>query len=143
PLLDIAASDYLMMLVRRQVEVLSAKSASLGVPRRQKGRDVADFTTSEVANFWLLHTVNTCLPELQHIWKVRRGHPDILYRAMLRLAGALTTFTLTRSVKDLPDYDHENLGDSFTVLDSIIRELLETVLPSKCVAIPLQLVDKL
>jgi type VI secretion system protein ImpJ len=143
PILNIVASEYLMMLARRQVEVLTAKSASLALPRKQRGRDVADFTTTEVANFWLLHTVNSYLPELKHIWKVRRGHPDVLYRAMLRLAGALTTFTMIQSVKDLPDYDHENLGDSFAVLDAIIRELLETVLPSKCVAIPLQPVDKL
>src|SRR5205085_4064241 len=139
PLLNIVASDYLMMLARRQVEVLIAKSASLALPRKQRGRDVADFTTTEVADFWLLHTVNTCLPELKHIWKVRRGHPDVLFRAMLRLAGALSTFTMTLSVRDLPDYDHENLGECFTVLDLRIRELLETVLPPKCVTIPLQL----
>lgn len=143
PLLNIVASDYLMMLARRQVEVLTAKSSSLGLPRKQRGRDVADFTTTEVANFWLLHTVNSYLPELKHIWKVRRGHPDVLYRAMLRLAGALTTFTMTQSVRDLPDYDHDNLGECFTSLDARIRELLETVLPSKCVSIPLQLTDRL
>ena len=116
PLLDIGASDYLMM---------------------------PDFTTTEVANFWLLHTVNSYLPELKHIWKVRRGHPDVLYRAMLRLAGALTTFTMNQSVRDFPDYDHDNLGESFTALDLRIRDLLETVLPSKCVTIPLQLTEKL
>src|SRR5215471_2856894 len=143
PLLDIVASDYLMMLARRQVEVLTAKSTSLGLPRKQRGRDVADFTTTEVANFWLLHTMNSYLPELKHIWKVRRGHPDILYRAMLRLAGALTTFTTTQSVRDFPDYDHDNLGECFTALDVRIRELLETVLHSKCVTIPLQLTDRL
>jgi type VI secretion system protein ImpJ len=143
PLLDIVASDYLMMLARRQVEVLTAKSASLALPRKQRGRDVADFTTTEVANFWLLHTVNSYLPELKHIWKVRRGHPDVLFRAMLRLAGALSTFTISQSVRDFPDYDHENLGECFTALDLRIRELLETVLPSKCVTIPLQLTEKL
>jgi len=143
PLLDIVASDYLMMLARRQVEVLTAKSTSLALPRKQRGRDVADFTTTEVANFWLLHTVNSYMPELKHIWKVRRGHPDVLFRAMLRLAGALSTFAITQSVRDFPDYDHDNLGESFTALDLRIRELLETVLPSKCVVIPLQLTEKL
>jgi type VI secretion system protein ImpJ len=143
PLLDILASDYLMMLARRQVEVLTAKSSSLGAPRREKGREVADFTTTEVASFWLLHTVNSYLPELKHIWKVRRGHPDVLYRAMLRLAGALTTFAVNQSVLDFPDYDHDNLGPCFTALDQRIRGLLETVLPSKCVVVPLHVTDKL
>lgn len=142
PLLDISASEYLMMLARRQIEVLTAKSASLAVPRRAKGRDLADYTTSEVANFWLLHTVNSYLPDLKHIWKVRRGHPEVLFRAMLRLAGALSTFSLDGHAADLPDYDHDEVGPCFTDLDLRIRDLLETVLPSKCLAIPLALTDK-
>jgi type VI secretion system protein ImpJ len=143
PLLDIVASEYLMMLARRQVEILTAKSASLAAPRRQKGREVADFTTTEVASFWLLHTVNSYLPELKHIWKVRRGHPDVLYRAMLRLAGALTTFAVEENVLDFPDYNHDNLGPCFAALDVRIRSLLEKVLPPKCVVVPLLLTDKL
>jgi type VI secretion system protein ImpJ len=143
PLLDISASDYLLILARRQVEILTAKSLSLAVPRREKGREVADFTTSEVASFWLLHTVNSFLPELKHIWKVRRGHPDVLYRAMLRLAGGLSTFSLDSHLSEFPDYDHDNLSVCFRALDVKIRGLLETVLPSKFVAIPLVLKDTL
>ena len=56
---------------------------------------------------------------------------------MLRLAGALTTFALNESVRDLPDYDHDDLGRSFTELDAQIRKLLEIVRKSKCIAIPL------
>jgi len=143
PLLDIVASDTLMLLARRQIEILAAKSASLSGPRREKGRDLADFTTSEIASFWLLHTVNSSLPELRHLWQVRRGHPDELFRAMLRLAGALITFALNRSVKDIPDYDHNQLGASFGTLDALIRDLLETVVPSKCIATPLRFVERL
>jgi type VI secretion system protein ImpJ len=143
PCLNVASSEYLMMLARRQIEVLTAKSSSLATPRREKGRGLADFTTSEVASYWLLHTVNSYMPELKHIWKVRRGHPEPLFVAMLRLAGALSTFALEASARDLPDYDHDNLGLCFTELDNKIRALLETVLPERCIPIPLQLADKL
>jgi len=142
PVLDIAASDYLLMLTRRLIEIMSAKSASLALSRRQKSRDLADFTNSEAADFWFLHTVNTYLPELNHIWKVRRGHPDLLFRVLLRLAGALTTFALNESVRDLPDYDHNALGESFTSLDVRIRALLEIVRQSKCIVTPLRPVDR-
>jgi type VI secretion system protein ImpJ len=142
PLLDISASEYLMMLTRRQIEVMMAKSASLALTRRQKSRDLADFTNSEAADFWFLHTVNSYLPELDHIWKVRRGHPDVLFRAMLRLAGALTTFALNESVRDLPDYDHNELGVSFKAMDERIRALLEIVRQSKCIIIPLRPVER-
>ena len=142
PLIDIAASEPLMMLARRLVEIMAAKSSSLALTRRQKSRDLADFSNSEAADFWFLHTVNTYLPELQHIWKVRRGHPDLLFRVMLRLAGALTTFALNETVRDLPEYDHANLGASFIALDDRIRALLEIGWQSKCVAIPLRPSDR-
>jgi type VI secretion system protein ImpJ len=142
PIIDIAASEYLMMLTRRQIEIMTAKSASLALMRRQKSGDLADFTNSEAADFWFLHTVNSYLPELNHIWKVRRGHPDVLFSVMLRLAGALTTFALNESVRDLPDYDHSALGKSFTALDIRIRALLEIVRQSKYIATPLRPVDR-
>jgi type VI secretion system protein ImpJ len=142
PLLDILASDYLLNLTRRQVEVMTAKGASLSLTRRQKSGDLADFTNSEAADFWFLHTINSYLPEIDHIRKVRRGHPEVLYRAMLRLGGALTTFALNESVRDLPDYDHDDLGRSFTELDAQIRKLLEIVRQSKCIVVPLQKTDR-
>jgi len=60
---------------------------------------------------------------------------------MLSLAGALTTFSLKIHPRDLPAYDHDNLGACFTDLDEKLRLLLETVVPSNYVALPLKLVQ--
>lgn len=138
PCLSAHSSEYLVGLVRRQIELLRNKRAALAGGRRQKGLDLADFSTSDVANFWLLHTVNSYAPELHHIWKKRKSHPEPLFVAMLRLAGALSTFILDKPVPELPDYDHDNLGPCFTALDNHIRNLLETVIPSKCISVPLR-----
>jgi len=142
PCLDIASSSYLSMLLRRQIEILATKSAALSGPRRQRGKVLAEFSPSETANFWLLHTVNSYLPELKHIWKVRHGHPEPAYVAMLRLAGALATFSLEERPEHLPDYDHDDLGRCFTLVDDKIRYLMETVIPSRFVAVPLELRDR-
>jgi type VI secretion system protein ImpJ len=142
PCLSLAASPYLNSLLRRQIEILATKSGSLSGPRRQRGKITAEFSPSETANFWLLHTVNSYLPELKHIWKVRKGHPEPAYVAMLRLAGALATFSLEARPENLPDYDHDDLGRCFTLLDEKIRDLMETVIPSKFVAIPLDPRDR-
>jgi len=142
PCLDLASSGYLSMLLRRQIEILATKSATLSAPRRQRGKVLAEFAPSETANFWLLHTVNSYLPELKHIWKVRHGHPEPAYVAMLRLAGALATFSLDAHAQNLPDYDHNDLGRCFTLLDDRIRDLMETVIPSKFVAVPLEVRDR-
>ncbi len=142
PCLNLASSRYLTMLLRRQIEILANKSSTLSAPRRQRGKVLAEFSASETAYFWLLHTVNSYLPELKHIWKVRQGHPEPAYVAMLRLAGALATFSLEGHPENLPDYDHNDLGRCFTLLDTKIRELMETVIPQKFVSVPLELSDR-
>lgn len=92
PLLDFAASDYLLSIARRLVEILSAKSSELGGTRRQKNQSLADFTSADIPRFWLLYTVNAALPVFRHLFETRKGHPEALYSAMLSLAGSLTTF---------------------------------------------------
>jgi len=142
PCLNLASSTYLSGLLRRQIEILARKSATLSGPRRERGKITAEFSPSETANFWLLHTVNSYLPELKHIWKVRQGHPEAAYVSMLRLAGALSTFSLEARPENLPDYDHDDLGRCFTLLDENIRDLMETVIPSKFVSVPLGVKDR-
>ncbi len=141
PLLDISASDYMMTIARRLIEILSAKSSTLAGMRRQRNQSLADFTASDVANFWLLYTVNTHLPQFRHIFETSKGHPERMYSEMLSLAGALTTFSLKIHPRDLPAYDHEELETCFTDLDEKLRLLLETVVPSNFVALPLKLVQ--
>jgi type VI secretion system protein ImpJ len=141
PMLDLSASDYLLSIARRLVEILSAKSSTLSGSRRQKNQSLADFTASDIASFWLLYTINTAFPTISHLFETRGGHPEALYSAMLQLAGSLTTFSQKIHPRDLPVYDHENLGACFTDLDEKLRFLLETVVPSNFVSLPLKLVS--
>ena len=141
PVVDISASDQLIAIARRLVEILSARSTALSGGRRQKNQSLADFSISDVASFWLLYTINGHLPQFRHLFEVRRGHPIQLYHAMLGLAGALTTFSTTIQPRMLPSYDHDNLSDCFTDLDAKLRELLETVVPSNCISLPLRQVQ--
>lgn len=142
PALSIDSSEYLLLMLRRLIELLAAKSASLSNMRRQAGRSLAEFGPGDTANFWLLHTANTYLPQFKHLWTARRRHPEMMYLIMLGLAGALSTFSLDDHARNLPDYDHENPGKCFTDLDEKIRILLETAIPSKCIAIPLAVTEK-
>ena len=138
PLLDIQASEYLMSILRRLLEILTAKSSTLSGMRRQKSQGLADFSASDIANFWLLYTVNTYLPNLRHLFEVRRGHPEVMFNLMTAVAGALTTFSTKILPRDLPLYDHRDLGACMRDLDDKVRYLLETVIPSNFVALPLK-----
>ncbi len=139
PLLNVAASDFLMSTLRRLLEILTAKSGELGGSRRQKNQSLADFTTADIANFWLLYTVNSWLPEIRHIFETRRGHPEEAFRVLSGLAGALTTFSKRFKPRDLPVYNHDELGPCFIELDEKLRLLLETVVPSNFISLPLKL----
>ncbi len=139
PLLDFLSNDYLAAIARRLVEILSARSAAIASVRRQKSLTLADFTASDIANFWLLYTINTAFPTFRHLFETRGGHPEELFTAMLDLAGALTTFSTNIHPRDLPPYDHDDLGACFTDLDEKLRHLLETVVPTNFVSLPLKL----
>ncbi|HXA56053.1 MAG TPA: type VI secretion system baseplate subunit TssK, partial [Candidatus Acidoferrum sp.] len=139
PLVDVAASDYLMGIVRRLCEILAAKSSILAGGRRQKSQSLADFTAADIANFWLLYTVNNHFPLLRHIYETKKGHPENVFCILNSLAGALTTFSMKIQPRDLPLYDHDDLSSCFTDLDEKLRTLLETVVPSNFVSLPLKL----
>ncbi len=141
PLLDFNASGRLSGIARRLVEILTARSSAIAGLRRQKNQTLADFTAADIANFWLLYTINTAFPQFRHLFETRGGHPSDLYSAMLSLAGALTTFSANIHPRDLPAYDHDNLGGCFSELDEKLRLLLETVVPTNCVSLPLKLVQ--
>lgn len=138
PCVEISASDRLMSLLGRLIEILEEKSSrfSRAAPGGRE-RSWAEFSTQEIANFWLLHTVNSALAPLRHDYTTKRRHPEGLYREMLRLGGALCTFAFDAHPRDLPLYDHHDLEKSFGTLDQHIRTYLETIVPTQYIAIPL------
>jgi type VI secretion system protein ImpJ len=138
PLVDVAASDHLRAILRRLVEILAARSSALAGTRRQRNQSLADFSITDVANFWLLYTVNTHFPRLRHLHDAGQAHPAAMYDAMAALAGALTTFSTRLHPRQIPAYDHANVGPVLTELDAMLRELLETVVPANCVSLPLR-----
>ena len=57
------------------MELLITRSTQLAGTRRQKNQSLADFSASDVANFWLLYTINTRLPAIRHILQSPRIAP--------------------------------------------------------------------
>ncbi len=141
PLLDIRANEYIMGLLRGIIEVLAARSSQLSGTRRQKNQSLADFTAADIANFWLLYTVNSSFPVFSHMFEAKQTHPEDLYSALVSLAGSLTTFSPKLRPRDLPLYDHDNLGPVLAELDEKLRSLLQTVVPTNLVSLPLTLVQ--
>jgi type VI secretion system protein ImpJ len=135
PCLQITASERLMTMLRRLIDIMQEKSTSLAA--RESGNRQG-FSAREIASYWFTHALNASLLPLRHLCFVKHGHPEELYLELARLAGALSTFALESHPRSLPLYDHAHLENTFGALDHWIRSHLEIVVPSNCLAIALE-----
>ena len=78
---------------------------------------------------------------LSHLLQGQRCHPEELFSALTALGASLTTFSTTIRPRDLPLYDHPELSRVFNDLDQKLRLLLETVVPTNVVSLPLKHVN--
>jgi type VI secretion system protein ImpJ len=137
PSLAVGASEPLAALVQRLVDVLDSRGDAIASNRGSSAP--AEFASREVANFWLLHAIQSAVAVLRHQAAARHIHPEQLYVEMARLAGALCTFALESHPRDLPLYDHEDLAGCLGRLHDHIRAHLELIVPTSLVTIPLAL----
>lgn len=138
PCAAIQASPVLHLQLRRLLDALQAKVDALYGFHREPSKHVIEFRSGDVASFWLLHTASSAFASLSHLFRHPGLHPERLFQALLELAGALMTFSKSHTLADLPSYDHAAPGPAFARLDSIVRELLETVISTRHFAIALQ-----
>src|SRR5581483_11434010 len=134
PCLRITASERLVLVLRRLIEIMGDKSSSLEA--RAKGNRQA-FSAREIASFWFAHCVNASLLPLRHLCFAKHSHPEEVWLELSRLAGALFTFALESHPRSLPLYDHSRLDECFSAMDQLIRMHLDLVVPSNCLRIPL------
>lgn len=137
PCVEISASARLMAMLGRLIEILQEKSSQFSRQASSDKGSWSEFSTREIANFWLLHSVNSALAPLRHYYLSKRGHPEELFVEMLRLGGALCTFALDSHPRQLPLYDHLHLDECFDGLERHIRRHLETIVPSQYLTVPL------
>jgi type VI secretion system protein ImpJ len=143
PCLQIAGSPRLVALLQQIVGMLEAKAATLAVVARPTaappvpGAAPSAYAGNEVATRWLLHAVRSAEAPLRHLLATRSAHPERLWLELSRLAGALCTFSLTAQARDLPTYQHDDLGGCFAALERHLREHLDVVVAARAVVAPL------
>lgn len=135
PSLTINSSRWLLALLRRQIDALTAKIEALYGHHREPSKNIIEFRSGDVASFWLLHTANTACASLTHLFRTSDNSPEKLFIELTRLAGSLLTFSRAYSLNDLPAYNHAQPGPCFGKLELIIRDLLDTVISTRYFAI--------
>ncbi|SET55268.1 type VI secretion system baseplate subunit TssK [Thorsellia anophelis] len=138
PLMAFSASKLLCDQLAQLVTQLSAKRARLMNMRRESNERMADFAVADVSLFWLLNALNTHQSVLTDFVANPTVHPELIYRELARLAGALLTFSLTHEIDSIPTYQHESPEAVFFPLFALIRELLDASLPSRVIALEME-----
>lgn len=138
PSLSIESSPALRHLLRRLLDTLQAKVSALYGFHREPSRHVIEFRSGDIASFWLLHTASSAFGSLSHLHHHPGLHPERLFQQLLQLAGALMTFSKSFTLADLPSYQHNQPGAGFARLETMLQELLETVISTRYFAIALR-----
>jgi type VI secretion system protein ImpJ len=131
----ISASDKLMLMLKRLLEVIGEKSATIARGSQRADRFEPGVSALDIANYWFLHSLHSALPPLRHLINTRHAHPADCFLELSRFAGALCTFAVDSDPRSLPDYDHRNPGPGFRALSAHIRRHLEIVVPSNTIAL--------
>ena len=137
PSTTVSAIPELSQNLRRLLDILLVKSQALAGAHRERAKNVMEYGTTDIASFWLLHTVNRNFARINHLVKCEPLHPEELYKALAEFCGELQTFSSVYTLADIPAYRHDALHDSLLVLDIQIRELLDTVISARYAVIPL------
>ncbi|MDI3263334.1 MAG: type VI secretion system baseplate subunit TssK [Fulvimonas sp.] len=137
PSVSLRAVPMLFLQLRRLLDALQAKAQALYGLHREPSQHIIEFRSGDVASFWLLHTANSAFAALAHFYQHPGLAPERLFQELLRLAGALLTFSPAYELSDLPAYEHGDPGPGFDKLFRIIRELIDTVISARYFGIAL------
>jgi len=142
PCLRISASESLVLLLHRLSQAIDEKVTATRSNRQSSGRFELGTSALDVSNYWFLHALCSALPALHRHLQDRRSHPEEVYRDLVRLAGALSTFSLESARDEIPLYRHRDLTSTFTELDALIRRYLEVVAPSNSITLQFRKADQ-
>jgi type VI secretion system protein ImpJ len=137
--LSMAASDVLMNMTRRLLELMVAKSASLS-DRARSVLAQRELSPTDVSVLGLQGAVNAYIPQIHH-HLVAHSHPEALYLTLVSFAGQLSVWVPGGSLhpREYPVFDHAAPSECFTRMDALLREMLGVAKPpSNYLTIPLQ-----
>lgn len=138
PILHVHSSETLQNLVKKLMGVIRAKLKTLQANNREIDQQLVEFRSGDLVSFWFTNCLNTGYAALQHIVQHPQIHPERLHQELARLTGSLLTFSRTYNLDDLPVYQHESPIQGFQKLDTMIREMLDTIISSRYLSIHLK-----
>jgi type VI secretion system protein ImpJ len=137
PSLTLASHPLHIERINRLADILQAKSLALSARRGERIEQVTEYGVADVQLFWLLHCIHAAWPQLRLYASHPGRPPEHLYTTLAQLASALMTFSTGSQLTDIPAYDHARADEVLAQLETMIRTLLDTIIPSRVVPIGL------
>jgi type VI secretion system protein ImpJ len=137
PCLTLGSHPLHVERINRLADILQAKSLALGARRSERIEQVAEYGVADVQLFWLLHCIHAAWPQLRLYGTHPSRSPEHLYVTLAQLASALMTFSTGAQLTDIPAYDHAGADEVLAKLESMIRDLLNAIIPSRVMSIGL------
>lgn len=135
PCLDFRAAPRLASFADELVGLLHQRGEALAARLSQPGASGA----AEIADFLLLQLINRSEPLFAHLASMTGLHPEELFRAMVQLAGELSSFnSANKRAVQYPVYRHDHLYDTFLPAIDDLRSALSTVMDNRALAIALE-----
>jgi type VI secretion system protein ImpJ len=137
PSVTIGAAPALGHMLEGLISVMTTKIESLQRMHRKANNEVYEVGAGDISSWWMLNIVSTANALLTHCARSRGLHPEAMFQQMLAAAGGLMTFSDRYKTADLPAYRHDAPAEVFAQLDALLRDLVDTVIGTKYLLIPL------
>jgi type VI secretion system protein ImpJ len=138
PAISLHAAPPLVAMVNEIVERCCGYSRVLGQHLREHGPDSVGYGVGDLEKLLTRQVINQFIPALQNGIVNESIHPYAIYGLLAELRGALTTYWPDEEAWTFPAYDHANLAGCFRPLCESIRRLLEKLLPTHYLELPLR-----
>jgi type VI secretion system protein ImpJ len=135
PCLNVKSSVFISSFLSELVKLVKHRISALASRVSVAGKA----TTTEVTDFLMLQTLNRHSPILINLDQAESLTPFELYERFIGLIGDMSTFIKAdKLVPELPNYQHSNLTEVFSVLIDELRQVFSVVLEQNSLNIPLQ-----
>jgi len=135
PSLTISSSESLFSLIKEMRDQIAARSHQLEEYKSQRGIQTAEFGSRDMVYLLALRSLNRYVPAFFHFTEAQQVHPWAVYGILRQLIGELSTFSerfnvmgeLEDGTRVLPNYDHRNLWECFSVARQMVTQLLDEI----------------
>lgn len=125
PLIDIKANNHLLSAIKQLVSTTSVRATTLS----ERVVNVSQGGSNTIQNFLLLQLFNRYEGLFKHMLSLPYIHPEQVYRLLVQFEGELATYySATRRAKANLIYRHDDLSETFKIIDRVLKDYLSAVI---------------